>query len=124
MTHPIVFALVLILGASVCSTGAPDSEQWQIVYGGEAWYRERNEPEREWRGTLRHRAVIEGPNARTALRFDLVTDDGALAVYAPTNALDDLIEKPVVIRGKLVDPGETERRVELWPGAMRAAPRR
>ena len=118
MIRSVVFALILITGASVCSTGAPESPEWRIIYGDEAWYRERSEAEREWRGTLRPRAVIEGPNARTAVRFDLVTDEGALAVYAPTNALDDLVNESVVIRGKLVDLGEADRRVEIWPGAI------
>jgi hypothetical protein len=114
----LAFALILITGASVCPTGAPDPREWRIVYGDEAWYRERNEAEHEWRGTLRPRAVIEGPNARTAVRFDLMTDDGAFAVYAPTNALDDLANESVIIRGKLVDLGEADRGVEIWSGAI------
>ena len=57
-------------------------------------------------------------DARTAVRFDLVTDDGTVAVYAPTNALDDLANESVVVRGKLVEPGESDRPVEIWPGAV------
>ena len=85
-------------------------------------YRERNEAEREWRGTLHPRALVEGPNARTAVRFDFVMQDGAFSVYAPTNALDDLANESVVIRGKLVDLGEADRRVEIWPGAIARIP--
>jgi hypothetical protein len=90
------------------------------VYGGEAWYRERHEIEHEFRGTLRPRATIESPDARTAVRFDLVTGDDSIPVYAPTNALDDLANHEVVIRGKEVDLREEGRSVELWPGAVRS----
>lgn len=118
MIRSVVLALILITGASVCPTGAPDPQKWRIVYGDEAWYRERTEAEREWRGILRPRAVVEGPNARTAVRFDFVTDHGAFGVYAPTNALDELVNESIVIRGKLVDLREADRRVEIWPGAI------
>jgi hypothetical protein len=106
-----VFAL-LFLGASVCSTGAP--EEWHSVYASEAWYQERPEPEREWHGTLRLRTVVEGPNARTALRYELATSDGATAVYAPTAALDRFANAEVTLRGKLV---QVDDAAELWVAA-------
>ena len=109
MRHLAASALVLLLGASACPAGAPE---WRSVYVSEAWYRERSEPEREWRGTLRPRQVIEGPNARTALRYELATDKENLAVYAPTDALDRFAGQAVAIRGKLVAMDVPE----LWPG--------
>jgi hypothetical protein len=111
MTRLLVLALLAITGASVCSTGAPENG-WRTVYANEEWYRERPEPEREWRGTLRPREVINGPMARTALRYTLETPGAALPVYAPTDALDPYANRPVAIRGKQVDG-------ELWPGAVR-----
>jgi hypothetical protein len=118
MTRALALALFVITGASVCSTGAPEpNPAWQTVYADEDWYRERAEPERKLVGTLRPREVVYGPNARTALRYTLVMSDGALAVYAPTDALDRHVNKLVAIRGKEVRLDETE----LWPGAIRAA---
>ena len=113
----LALAMMIAIGASVCSTGAPENG-WRIVYANEAWYRERPEAEREWLGTLRPRTVIEGPNARTALRYDLVTADGAIPVYAPTDALEPFRNGRVVIRGKQI---RLDEGVELWPGAITAA---
>ena len=115
----LALAMIIAIGASVCSTGAPEPEDgWRIVYGNEAWYRERAEAEREWRGTLRPRKVIEGPNARTALRYELAMSDGSIPVYAPTDALDAFSNRRVIIRGKQV---RVDEGMELWPGAITAA---
>jgi hypothetical protein len=112
MIRFVASALVLILGASVCTTGAPE---WRTVYGNQAWYRERAEPEREWRGTLRPLRVIEGPNSRTALRYELATADQSIAVYAPNDALDRFANQKVEVRGKVVAMDIPE----LWIGSIR-----
>ena len=118
MSRLFTFAVVLGLGASVCSTGAPEANAWRIVSADQAWYRERPEAEREWRGVLRPRKLLEGPNARSALRYDLVMNDGAIPVYAPTDALDAFVNDPVVIRGKQIDLRDADGGLELWPGAI------
>lgn len=112
------FAIMMVIGASVCSTGAPESKEWRVVYADQAWYRERPEAEREWRGVLRPRKVIEGPMARSALRYDLVTNDDAIPVYAPTDAVDAFANEPVAIRGKQIDLSNADGELELWPGTI------
>lgn len=102
---------LLLLGASVCTTGAPVP-----IYENEPWYRQSPEPEREWRGTLERRTVVEGPMARTALRYELATVEARIPVYAPTDALDRYAGKSITVRGKLV---EVEGTKELWVGAVR-----
>jgi len=112
MTRIALIAL-LILGASVCTTGAPEA----IIYANETWYRESAEPEREWRGTLRPRAGGESPHGRTSLRYELATSDGTFPVYAPTSALDRYANAEVEVRAKLV---EMEGARELWIGVIRS----
>ena len=84
----------------------------------EAWYRERPGAERERHGVLRLRKVTEGPNTRTALRYELVMNGAAIAVYAPTDAVDAFANKAVTIRGKQVDLRNSDGGMELWPGAI------
>ena len=93
-----------------------------VVFAQEPWYRERTEAERDWDGTLRRRAVIAGPNARTALRYSLIFDGRTLAVYAPTDRLEPFVDARVRIRGKLADLSPEGFGPELWHGSRRAAP--
>ena len=89
-----------------------------VIFAHEPWYHARPEPERDWRGTLRRREVIAGPNARTALRYSLMVGAETLAVYAPTDRLEPLVGGPVVITGKLVDLTGEGFGPELWPGSV------
>src|SRR5262245_37556120 len=106
-----------ILAVAASSPGAAPPEA-SVIFAGEEWYRSRTEPERAWNGTLRRREVIAGPNARTALRYSLVADGAAIAVYAPTDRLEPFIDGAVRIHGKLVDLSREGFGWELWPGSV------
>lgn len=115
---------LLILAAVAAS---PDSRRdgSTIIFEHEPWYRSRPEPESAWKGTLERREVVLGPAARTALRYALLAERGALPVYAPQpdGRLEPFVGSPVVIRGKLVDLASEGLGTELWPGAIsRASP--
>ena len=108
----------MVIGVSDCSIAASQADPWRIVYADQAWYREQSVSEREWHGVLRPRKVTEGPNSRTALRYELDMNGDAVAVYAPTDAVDAFANKAVTIRGKQIELRDSEEDTELWPGAI------
>jgi hypothetical protein len=93
------------------------------IYAEADWYRERPEPEREWRGVLRERHVSAGPAGRPALAFDLVSNEATLPTYAAgvEPKLAPFVDLPVVVRGKRVDLTSEGYGPELWIGALRRA---
>ena len=113
----------MVLALAAILAGVPSSPQTAppdrtVIFEQEPWYRGRSEPERTWNGTLRRREVISGPNARTALRYSLITGSAAMAVYAPTEHLEPFVGATVLIRGKLVDLSAEGFGPELWPGSI------
>lgn len=114
---------LILLGAGAsdkCSHSKPVIKQQETIvtkiYAEADWYRERPEPEKEWRGVLRKREVPAGPAARTALSYKLVADDEEIAVYA-ANAEEKLAAfegRQVLISGKLVDLSKEGFGQELW----------
>lgn len=93
------------------------------IYAGEAWYRARSEPEVLWRGVLQPREVELGPGARQALLYQLITEEGDLAVYA-ANAqprLEPLVGRQVSVVGKLVDLSDEGLGQELWIASIETA---
>lgn len=91
------------------------------IFAAEDWYRERPEPEAEWRGVLRERRPVIGPANRTALFYALVTTDEELAVYAAGSPqkFTPYLDQPVVVRGKRVDLGAEGFGPELWAASIR-----
>jgi len=61
-----------------------------------------------------------GPAARTALRYELVTDAESFAVYAPGEGreLEPFIGQQVVARAKLIDLSSEGFGTELWIGSI------
>jgi hypothetical protein len=126
---PLISASLLLLGASTyskCSRpNLPIGQQEAAVteiYAEADWYRERSEPEKEWRGVLREREVKVGPATRTALTYKLVRDDQELPIYAANVApkLAPFVGRQVLIRGKLVDLSKEGFGRELWIASIRA----
>jgi hypothetical protein len=118
----VVFALAWLAGGAL-GPSPGGAEQRVVVFEREPWYRSRAEAEAAWSGTLQRRAVVEGPNARTALRYSLVTGGGTIAVYAPTDRLEPFVDGTVLVRGKLVDLSREGFGTELWPGSIVRAAR-
>jgi len=117
-----VLALTSIPISVTCSPQVAP-ERWTPVFGQEPWYRSRSEPEGTWDGTLRRGEVVDGPNARTALRYSLITNSGPIPVYAPQSMdrLEPFIGRAVLIRGKLIDLSSEGFGTELWPGSIARA---
>lgn len=93
------------------------------VYAHEEWYVAQPESEATFAGRLVRRAVTQAPGARSALRFALITHAGETAIYAPGRvaALENLVDRNVVIEGKLVDLGGEGFGKELWIGSIAQA---
>jgi hypothetical protein len=100
-----------------------DATPMTQIYAGADWYRDRPEPEREWRGVLRERHVSAGPAARPALAFELVTNEGTLPIYAAgvEPQLAPFVGLKVVVRGKRVDLTSEGYGMELWISALQRA---
>lgn len=112
---------------SEASTRAPGATPAMTeVFAGMDWYRARPEPEEEYRGTLRRREVVAGPAARTALRYNLVTETVPFAVYAPEHdqTLEPYVGHSVAVRAKLVNLTAEGFGIELWIGAIASLDRR
>ena len=113
----------LVLAASIAGAHPVDGGETAMteIYAGADWYRERPEPEREWRGVLRERNVPAGPAGRPALAYELVTRDGKLLTYAAgvKPMLAPFVGAEVVVRGKRVDLTSEGYGPELWIGALR-----
>jgi hypothetical protein len=94
-----------------------------VIYAGETWYRERPEPEREWRGLLQARTPQKGPASRTALLFTLVLSAESIAVYAAgvKDRVAPFTGMRVIARGKLVDLTSEGYGRELWIADIRSA---
>lgn len=100
---------------------AGEGEAWRPVYADAAWYRERDEPERVWRGTLRPLPPTGSPAGRAALRYELVgAERTRLPVYDPAEhaALRAAAGGSVEIRAKLIDLEDEGFGRELWPGSI------
>lgn len=81
------------------------------------WYDDRAEPEQTVSGVLKALPTSSTPGGRDRLRFRLVVVDGeSVAVYGP--ALEDhlrrLVDRPVVLVGKMVDLSDEGYGLELW----------
>jgi hypothetical protein len=117
--------LVASIGCAAAA-GAPFTadarEQGMTVITAADWYRTRPEPEQEWRGVLRKRAVPVGPAGRSALRYELVTLEGVFAVYDPgeSSSLSRLVGQDVLARGKLVELTAEGFGQELWIAEVKA----
>ena len=117
-----VLALTSILIGVTCSLQAVPEERI-VIFEQEPWYRSRSEPEGTWDGTLRRREVVEDPNARTALRYSLVTNSAPIPVYAPQSMdrFEPFVGRAVFLRGKLIDLSSEGFGTELWPGSIARA---
>lgn len=117
MTRRFVLALLVAAGRWV---GAAGRQRMTTIFADEPWYRDRREPEREWRGVLTARAVGQGPNARSALAHALRVDERDLPVYTPSRreVLAPFVNRRVIVTGRLVDLTHEGYGEELWPGAI------
>ncbi len=97
--------------------GPMDGEGIEMqIYAEEDWYQARIEPEVLMRGVLKERESVVSPEGRQALLYQLVTEEGSLAVYA-ANAqarLDPFLDHRVEILGKLVDLEDEGFGEEIW----------
>jgi hypothetical protein len=118
------------LGASLSgcsqinSPNKPTNMTMTKIHGDADWYQSRSEQEREWRGEFRERAVTAGPATRTALKYQLVTTDEQLPVYAANveEKLAPFVGKQVLVHGKLVGPDADGSGKELWIASIRTLP--
>jgi hypothetical protein len=82
----------------------------------ESWYDDRAEPEQSVSGVLRAATVPSTPGGRDRLPYRLLVDGEYVAVYGPAleHRLDDLVDQPVVLVGKMVDLSDEGFGPELW----------
>jgi hypothetical protein len=93
------------------------------VFADASFYRERSEPEETLRGTLRERAVREGPNTRV-MPFTLSVGAEELGLYTSgfdTTALEPFVGRGVEVRGKRIDLRSEGYGVEVWAASIRLA---
>jgi hypothetical protein len=111
----VLAGLAAAVPAQKCSAPSTGSV---VVFGQEAWYLERPEPEQELRGTLEHRPPARGPNDRGGLAFTLVMDRERLPVYAANaeEKLDPYVGRPITVRAKIVDLSAEGFGREVWMG--------
>lgn len=112
--------LVVFIGAFVLSLFG--QEKVTEVFSRENWYQARSEREQTWRGVLREREPLQGPNSRNTLLFTLVAGNQSIAVYAAgvAKTLKPFAGKQVSVRGKLVDLRDEGYGEELWIGSIGA----
>jgi hypothetical protein len=113
----LLVGIILVGTSSRCSpANVPVQEEKPLmteIFAQADWYRERPEPEREWRGVLQERDQPVGPATRMGLRYTLVTEEGQIPVYAASveGQLAAYVGQQVLVRGKLIDLSGGE---ELW----------
>jgi hypothetical protein len=108
-------ALAAAVPAGQCS--APPSGA-VLIFGEEAWYLERPEPEQDLQGVLENRPPARGPNDRGGLAFTLVMDRERLPVYAANaeEKLQPYVGRPITVRAKVVDLSSEGFGREVWVG--------
>jgi hypothetical protein len=114
--------LISMLAITTNAESGTDSDAHLVrIYADADWYKSRPEPERQWRGILRQRPVVEGPGSRTALTFALVTPERTYPVYAAGVGKDlaPFTGQWVEVEGKLVDLGDEGFGEELWIATAR-----
>ena len=117
-----------LFGFTVCDAQQPDVSVQDttvvVVHASADWYVAAEAPEQRWTGTLRERTAVAGPNTRSGLRYDLLTDEGELPVYDPRedSPLAPFLGLKVEITAKLVDLSAEGFGRELWVGSIRRAP--
>ena len=94
-----------------------------VVLEGSRMYEERPEPEKLWTGVLRKNQRGDfTPDQRPGLYYRLETEGDVYRVYTEEiiGALENLINREVVVEGKLLSPLETDVVVseELWPATV------
>lgn len=82
----------------------------------ESWYYDRAEPEQTVSGVLRAAAVQSTPGGRDRLPYRLLVDGDLVAIYGPAleARLDELVDQPVVLVGKMVDLSNEGFGLEFW----------
>ncbi len=117
-----------LFGVTTCEARQPDVSVQDttvvIVHASADWYVAVEAPEQRWTGRLRKRTVVVGPNTRSGLRYELLTDEGELPVYDPRedSPLAPFLGLEVEITAKLVDLSAEGFGRELWVGSIRRAP--
>ncbi len=96
---------------------------WQKLFADEDWYKNHKAPERLFTGVLN--AIKQDPNVATTLQRTSLYSLDRRTIYTATkkvDALEKLVGKVVMIRGKMVEM-ELEGRVvrEIWPAAVMEA---
>jgi hypothetical protein len=116
VAHVMISIVVAACVVQASPPQGPGTPAMSDVYGAMDWYRERPEPEQLFRGVLRTREAPVGPAGRAALRYELTTNAGSLAVYAPGDGsgLKSYVGRQVVVRAKLIDLSGEGFGPELW----------
>ena len=94
-----------------------------VILEGSQTYEERPESERLWTGVLRENQRGDfTPDQRPGLYYGLETEGDVHRVYTEEiiGALENLLNREVVIEGKLLSPLETDvvASEELWPATV------
>lgn len=86
----------------------------------ESWYDDRPEPEQSISGVLRAASTPSTPGGRDRLPYRLLADGDLIPLYGPAfeDRLDQLVDQPVVLVGKLVDLSGEGFGTELWVGSF------
>ena len=91
------------------------------LFADENWYKQQKGEEQEFTGVLK--AIPQNPNEMTTLQRTSLYSLGDRTIYTgakKVDALDKLVGKKVIIRGKPYDINlEGQRVSEIWPGAVR-----
>lgn len=117
MTRPVLLISVLAFGAACGAVQSPTQPapcRASVVFAQEAYYSERVEIERDFRGTLEWRDTPSTPNGRDHRYFLNGTPVYSGGIFTePT--FKAAVGSEVVIRGKLVDVGYGP---EIWTAAL------
>ena len=111
--------LLLLIGCDGSSPTAPAPLQQcrtLQVFGEEAYYTARTEPEQEFRGPLEFRNVAATPNGRDH-RYFLTNTPVYSGGFYTEPIFANAAGSDVTIRGKLVDVGFG---AEIWAGTLTA----
>jgi hypothetical protein len=86
----------------------------------ESWYDDRPEPEQSVSGVLRAAGVPTTPGGRDRLPYRLLVKGELIPVYGPAveERLQWLVDRPVVLVGKLVDLSGDGFGRELWVASI------
>ena len=112
-----------LAGALLAMTSCGGSPTAESLHASESWYQDHPAEEEIHQGRIERLDRVLGPESRGGLTYQLVTEQGAIPIYA-ANAPERLARydgEDVVIHGKTAKLEGEGQGIELWVGRIALA---